>query len=112
VFSFDVSADAKRITGLHTGQINEGCDPSLHIYGNNLSNWNGSIASDGSFAMGYDGPGTIGGNPAVYKIRITGRFTGGGAASGILRIDNTFTKDGTGYTCTSGDVNWSVAKTA
>ena len=110
VFAFDVSADSTLITGLHTGQVNESCNPPGHIYGNNLNNWSGRIASDWSFAMGYDGPGTIGGNPAVYSIRVTGRFTASGVASGILRIDNTFTEDGVSYSCSSADVSWTANK--
>jgi hypothetical protein len=111
LFAFDVSADAKRITGLRTGQINQSCDPpDYNLSGGYLNNWSGPLRRDGSFTLVYDGPGTVGGNAAVYHITIAGTV-GAGTASGTLRDDVGWTENGTTYSCSSGDQTWSATKT-
>jgi hypothetical protein len=112
IFAFDVAADSRRITGLHTGQINQSCDPpDYYLSGGYLNNWSGPVAVDGTFTFSYNGPGTVGGNAATYKIVITGKV-GAGTASGTIRDDVTWAKDGKTYTCSSGDQTWSATKTA
>jgi hypothetical protein len=111
IFAFDVSADGTMITGLRTGQINQSCDPpDFYLSGGYLNNWSGSIQRDGGFTLGYNGPGTVGGNPATFKITIVGRF-GTGTASGTIRDDVSWTQSGTAYNCSSGDQTWSATKT-
>ena len=111
LFAFDVTADGTRITGLQTGQINQSCDPpDYYLSGGYLHDFSGSIQRDGSFAFGYNGPGTVGGNPATFKITITGHFATG-SASGTIRDDVSWAQNGRSYTCSSGDQTWSVTKT-
>jgi hypothetical protein len=111
IFAFDVSADGTRITGLHTGQINQSCDPpDYYLSGGYLNNWSGSVQRDGSFTLGFNGPGTVGGNAATFKITIVGRFSTG-TASGTIRDDVSWMQSGTAYNCSSGDQTWSATKT-
>ena len=110
VFNFDVSADGKAVVNVQTGQINESCTPPAHISGGNL-NAQGPypVAADGSFSISATIPIAINNTTGTRKVAITGRFTGA-TATGTIRTDTTFTLDGTGYTCTSGDQTWTAAK--
>ncbi len=111
IFAFDVSANGTSITGLHTGQINQSCNPpDYYLSGGYLNNWSGPIQRDGSFTLGYNGPGTVGGNAATFTITIVGHF-GTGTASGTIRDDVSWTQNGTAYNCSSGDQTWSATKT-
>jgi hypothetical protein len=112
IFAFDVSADSARITGLHTGQINQSCNPpDYYLSGGYLNNWSGPLARDGTFNWKSTGPGTVGGNQATFTIVITGRI-GAGTASGTIRDDVTWAQGGTTYNCSSGDQTWTATKTA
>ncbi|MGE5273488.1 MAG: hypothetical protein ACM3QU_06980 [Verrucomicrobiota bacterium] len=110
IFDFDVSADGRTVVNLQTGQVNESCTPPAHISGGNL-NAPGPypIAADGSFSISGTIPIAIDNTTGSRKIVVTGRFTGA-TATGAIRTDTTFTLDGTGYTCTSGDQTWSASK--
>ena len=110
IFSFDVSADGLRITGLQTGQINQSCNPpDYYISAGNLRNWSGPVARDGTFTFTSEGSTTVDGEPATSKIKITG-LVAQGKASGTIRVDLTWTHGGTTYACTNGDQTWSAAK--
>jgi hypothetical protein len=109
-FDLDVSADGASVVNLRTGQINESCSPAAHISGGNLTAPGPyAIAADGSFSITTTITIDVGDSTGTRAIKITGRFAGP-AASGTIRTDTTFTLDGTGYTCTSGDQTWSAAK--
>jgi len=110
IFNFDVSADGKSVLNLQTGQVNESCTPPAHISGGNLTSPGPhAIAADGSFSISVTLPITINNSTGSRKITITGRFTGS-TATGTIRTDTTFTLDGTGFTCNSGDQTWSATK--
>jgi hypothetical protein len=109
-FDLDVSADGASVVNLRTGQINESCTPAAHISGGYLTAPGPyAIAADGSFSITTTITIDIGDSTGTRAIKITGRFAGT-AASGTIRTDTTFTLDGTGYTCSSGDQTWSAAK--
>lgn len=110
IFAFDVSADGGRITGLHTGQINESCDPpDYYLSGGNLNGWAGPVGRDGSFVMSYDGPWKVDDNDATEKISIAGRIANG-SASGTILVQSSWAQGGTTYNCSSGDQTWSATK--
>jgi hypothetical protein len=110
IFSFDVSADGLQITGLQTGQINQSCyPPDYYISAGNLRDWSGPVARDGTFTFVAEGPTTVDGEPAMSKVKITGRVAEG-TASGTVRVDLTWPHGGTTYACTNGDQTWSAAK--
>ena len=109
-FDLDVSADGKSVVNLRTGQINESCNPSAHISGGNLTAPGPyAIAADGSFSIAATITITVGDSTGTRSIKIAGRFAGT-SASGTIRTDTTFTLDGTGYVCNSGDQTWSASK--
>lgn len=109
-FDLDVSADGASVVNLRTGQINESCSPPAHISGGNLTAPGPyAIAADGSFSITATITIGVGDSTGSRAIKITGRFAGT-AVTGTIRTDTTFTLDGTGYTCTSGDQTWSAAK--
>ena len=111
IFNFDVSADGKSLVNLQTGQINESCTPPANISGGNLTAPGPfPIAADGSVSITGTLPITINNTTGSRKVTITGRFSGA-TATGTIRTDTTFTLDGTGYTCTSGDQTWTASKT-
>ena len=109
-FDLDVSADGKSVVNLRTGQINESCSPPAHISGGNLAAPGPyAIAADGSFSISATISVSVGDSTGSRAIKITGRFAGT-TATGTIRTDTTFTLNGTGYTCTSGDQTWSAAR--
>jgi hypothetical protein len=109
-FDLDVSADGKSVVNLRTGQINESCNPPAHISGGNLTAPGPyAIAAGGSFSISATITITVGGSTGTRSIKIAGRFAGA-AATGTIRTDTTFTLDGTGYVCNSGDQTWSASK--
>jgi hypothetical protein len=109
-FDLDVSADGKSVVNLRTGQVNESCTPSAHISGGNLTAPGPYvIVADHSFSISATITITVGDSTGTRAIKITGRFAGT-AATGTIRTDTTFTLDGAGYTCTSGDQTWSAAR--
>jgi hypothetical protein len=109
-FNLDVSADGKSVINLRTGQINESCNPPAHISGGNLTAPGPyAIAADGSFSITATITITVGDSTGTRSIKIAGRFSGA-SATGTIRTDTTFTLDGTGYVCNSGDQTWSASK--
>jgi hypothetical protein len=109
-FNFDVSADGNKVVNLRTGQVNESCSPSAHISGGNLTAPGPyAIAADGSFSITATITITVGDSTGTRSIKIAGRFAGASAA-GTIRTDTTFTLDGTGYVCNSGDQTWSASR--
>jgi hypothetical protein len=110
VFAFDVSADGTRISGLHTGQINESCNPpDYYLYGGGFTGIFGPIAQNGTFSYSFNFSTTVGPNPATSQLKLSGTISGG-TASGTIREDIAFTNAGTGYSCTNGDQTWAATK--
>src|SRR5262245_3044256 len=111
IFDFDVSADGKTVVDLQTGQVKESCNPSdVILSGGNLKAPGPYlIAADSSFSISTTIPISIDATTRSRKIVITGRFSGA-TATGAIRTDTTFTLDGTGYACNSGDQTWSASK--
>jgi len=111
IIAFDVSADSTMVTGLQTGQINQSCTPpDYNLSAGNLSNWQATLARDGSFAISWNGASSVGGEPATERIAISGRISSG-TASGALRVDTVWTHGSTTYNCSSGDQTWTATKT-
>jgi hypothetical protein len=111
VFAFDVSTNGLQITGLHTGQINQSCDPAdYYLYGGNLSGVFGPVAQNGTFTIAYSGTSTVGGEPATSQVKVAGTISTSGQASGTFRRDIFWTHAGTNYHCTNGDQTWTAAK--
>ena len=111
LFAFDVAADGKRYMDLHTGQINQSCEPpDYYISGGNLRGWSGPIAADGSFVISSEYPSTVNGEPATTKLDLTGHFSGTTASGTFRKVLVWPASKGTTYTCSSGDQTWSAAK--
>jgi hypothetical protein len=111
LFAFDITSDGVGLTNLQTGQLNESCDPPAYLSGGNI-NTKGPfpVALDGSFTITLQGSTTVSGNAGNYKTVITGRVSGG-IASGTYRDDTSFTANGQGYSCTTGNQTWTASKT-
>lgn len=112
-FRFDVAPDGRTLTGLTTGQINQSCEPYWNLGAGNVRDWKGSIDLSGKLLVHqagnwlvYESPPT----PGTYDLTFAGRVADG-LASGTLRFNSTFTRDGTAHTCTSGDQTWTATKT-
>ncbi len=99
------------LTNLQTGQTNEHCEPFAYLSGGDLT-FPGPIpvGRDGSFSISSTVSGTVGGEPSTDAVEITGHITGG-TASGTYRVDSSFTYEGQGYGCTTGDQTWTASRT-
>src|SRR5262249_45023382 len=105
---FDVAAGGRSVINLQTGQVNESCTPNdFTLFGGNLHGGVSSIGSDGSFALQGSGNSTVGGDPSTYSISII-RHISGATAPGTIAVSDSFTHDGTQYTCSSGNQTWSA----
>jgi hypothetical protein len=113
-FEFDVFSGGLAFRGLKTGQINEGCTPPGHIYGNYFDwpNYVVPVTVSGDFLI--DTPlngGTVGGWPASGRLTIRGHMAGQ-AGSGSLELSTTYTNGSNGvtYSCGSGLQTWTVTR--
>lgn len=115
-FEFDIVNGGLTFKGLKTGQINQGCTPPGHIYGNYF-NWPdytvpvsmaGDWTIDGDLTGGY-----VGSWPAATHLTIHGHMSGQ-TGTGNLELRRSFTNGSTGiaYTCDSGLVTWTVTRTS
>lgn len=113
-FEFDITSGGLSFKGLKTGQINEGCTPSFHLYGGNLDwpNYFVPVTRDGDFTIDTDLTGwTIGNWPASVHLTIRGHMAGQ-TGSGSLEMKDAFNANGVGYTCDSGLLVWTVTRTS
>lgn len=114
-FEFDVT-DGFHVTGIKTGQINEGCTPPGHIYGNiyNFGTYTLPLASDGAFTLDYPHQSFIDFPDARVdtnaRLTITGHVLGS-SATGNLELSVTFVYQGTPYSCGSGLQTWTATRT-
>jgi hypothetical protein len=91
-FEFDVMPGGQAFKGLKTGQVNEGCTPPAHIYGNNFDwpNYTVPIVAGGGFTINVSFSSTVDVYPSVNRLIINGgadqpRLTGRGATCVWLR---------------------------
>ena len=112
LLEFDVTAGGQVFTGLKTGQINEGCTPPLHIYGNyfNWPNYAVPIDSDGNFVIDAPFAGTVGVYPSTGRLTIRGHLSGA-VGVGSLELSSSFSANGFAYSCGSGLQTWTVTRT-
>jgi hypothetical protein len=110
-FEFDVTSDGSAVTHLVTGQINESCNLGATLYGGNLNSGSGTIPIDpsGSFKLDATISGTVGSDPSMDHLVITGNFSGA-TASGTLLVTTSFTDQGTAYSCTSNPQTWTATR--
>jgi hypothetical protein len=114
-FEFDIVNGGLLFRGLNTGQINQGCTPSGHVYGGNL-NWPDYIVPvslAGVFTIDTDlTGGTIGGWPTRGHLTIRGQMAGQ-TGSGSLEVRDMFTNTSNGvtYSCGSGLQTWTATRT-
>ena len=111
-WNFDVTPDGAGLVNLTTGQINESCTPPSYLSGGNLTfgAYRIIIAANGSFSVTVAIPGNVGGAPSQATVKITGQFSNGLAIGTFLETDS-FTYQGTAYTCTSNPQTWTASKT-
>jgi hypothetical protein len=114
-FEFDVSADGWSVSGIKTGQINEGCTPPGHIWGNmyDFGSYSLRLGTDGSFTLDYPHQSSID-FPDVRvttnaRLTITGHVTGG-TATGNLQLSVTFVYQGVPWSCGSGLQTWTASR--
>jgi hypothetical protein len=110
VIDFDVAAGGRSVTNATTGQINQGCNPPLHLSGGGLLAAAAPIAADGTFTIQFDYQSTVSGAPSSGHFSLTGRFSGQGVG-GTLTVTTTFTANGVAYTCGSGQQTWTANRT-
>lgn len=106
-FEFDVTPDGSAVTRLVTGQINESCTGGATLYGGNLDSGTATIPIDpgGSFKLDVTFASTVGSDPSMDRVVITGNFSGA-TATGTLLVTTSFTDQGTAYSCTSNPQTW------
>jgi Ca2+-binding RTX toxin-like protein len=110
--TLDVLPGGRTLTRFRINSLNQSCTPANELATFGALDFGDTVfplAKSGSFTASYAGPGTVGGYAAQLDVRVSGRLTGR-KASGVARVDTTFTdKDGTAFACSSGDVGWSAA---
>jgi hypothetical protein len=111
-FEFDIVSGGLVFRGLKTGQINEGCTPPGHIYGNYFDwpDYAVAVTLAGDFTIDTDLRGSVGDSQSTGHLTIRGHMNGQ-AGSGSLELKNAFTSNGVAYTCGSGLQTWTVTKT-
>jgi hypothetical protein len=111
-FEFDVTAGGQAFKGLKTGQINEGCTPPAHIYGNYFDwpDYSVPIQTGGAFAINVPFGSSVGVYPSVNRIIIDGQMTGT-VGVGSIQLTTYFTANGVPYECGSGRQTWTVTRT-
>jgi hypothetical protein len=113
IFNFDVTADARSVANLLTGQVNQSCTPGGSLSQGQIDLRGGALTvlKDGTFGYLDSGAGTVGSFASHYKVVIEGHFSPGGIAAGNLREDTSFADaDGTAYSCSSGVVSWTASR--
>lgn len=104
---FDVRAD-RTVSGFRINDMREDCDGPLYVFGPvNFGTAARPIQRDGSFSYEYDGPGTVGGSPAIYHIRVVGGIRAS-AASGSALLSTEFDHEGRRWRCTTGTRTWTA----
>jgi hypothetical protein len=111
-FEFDVMPGGQAFKGLKTGQVNEGCTPPAHIYGNNFDwpNYTVPIVAGGGFTINVSFSSTVDVYPSVNRLIINGQMTGT-VGVGSLELTTYFTVNGVPYSCGSGRQTWTVTRT-
>jgi hypothetical protein len=110
-FEFDVTPDGSAVSRLVTGQINESCNGGVTLYGGDLDSGTATIPIDpgGSFKLDVTFASTVGSDPSVDRVVITGNFSGA-TATGTLLVTTSFTDQGTPYSCTSNPQTWTATR--
>jgi S1-C subfamily serine protease len=104
---FDVRPD-RTVSGFRINDMREDCDGPLYVFGPvNFGTAARPIQRDGSFSYEYDGPGTVGGSPAIYHIRVVGGIRAS-AASGTALLSTEFDHEGRRWRCTTGTRTWTA----
>jgi hypothetical protein len=114
-FEFNIISGGLTLRGFKTGQINQGCTPPGHIYGNYFDEPNYTVFVNLAGAFTIDGDRTgayVGQWPAATHLTIRG-YMMGPTGSGSLELNTTFRDLSTGvaYTCGSGLQTWTVTRT-
>jgi hypothetical protein len=115
-WAFDVTPDGKGLTNLTTGQINMSCSIGGttvgSTYGGNIHLTSTiPIASNGSFSATVNFNGTISGIQTTSDVfTVAGQFTNN-TASGTWNEKLSFTYQGYGIDCTTGDQTWTATRT-
>jgi hypothetical protein len=114
-FEFDIVNGGLSFRGLKTGQINQGCTPQFHIYGNyfNWPDYSVSVSRSGDFTIDTDRSGAhVGQSPGTTHLTIRWHVTGS-TASGSLELNTSFRDIATSvpYACGSGLQTWTVTRT-
>jgi hypothetical protein len=114
VIDFDVTSSGRTVTNVSTGQINEGCTPPGSLSGGNYKSGGAviPISADGTFTIDFDYRSTVGDSPATGHFTLIGHFTGTNTATGTLEDKTSFTYNGVGYSCGSGQQSWTASRTS
>jgi hypothetical protein len=114
-FEFDVASDGWSVSGIKTGQINEGCTPPAHISGNIYDFGSNTLrlSTDGDFTLDYPHQSWID-FPDVRvttsaRITINGHVSGS-SATGDLQLSVTFVYQGVPFSCGSGLQTWTAMR--
>lgn len=110
--TFEVPAGGRGVTRFRINSLNQSCQPANEVSTFGALDFADAVfpvAATGAFMASYKGPGKVAGHDAQLDVRATGRVTGRSAA-GVARFDMKFTDaNGTAFTCSSGDVDWSAS---
>jgi Ca2+-binding RTX toxin-like protein len=98
----------RTITGFRINDMRPTCGNGGYIYGPvDFGSYPFRLADDGSFTYTYDGPGTVGGTPATFHERYTGRVQGA-IAAGTAQIAIEWNDAGTLWRCSTELQTWTA----
>jgi hypothetical protein len=111
IFEFDVVAAGNAVTGIKTGQINEGCTPRTTLSGGslNLGTFTSPVGADHGFNIDFTYSGRVDSDASTGRITITGHFNGAVAVGNLQKTTN-FTHAGVQYACGSGLQTWTATR--
>ena len=112
--TFDVSGNGTSLTNLTIASVREQCTPPGLTLNADADGGSTVISAEGSFSISLPSyPTTVDQTPAVGSFLIQGKFSPAGVVAGTLSQGASFTSaKGVNYTCDSGSVSWTAARTA
>ena len=98
------------ITGFEIHTVNESCDPGGAFYGGSGITGTIPIASNGTFSVNLTGPFTLSDGTIVNDtFTLHGSFSGP-TAIGSFKESDSFSSEGTPFSCNSGDQTFTLTK--
>lgn len=108
--TLDVTPTGNGITGFEIHTVNESCSPGGSFYGSAGITGTIPIASNGTFSVNLTGPFTLSDGTVVNDtFTMHGSFSGT-TATGSFKESDSFSYQGTPFSCNSGDQTFTVTR--